>query len=70
MNIFKPLLATLIMLPITFFAQTDLENALKVGQVVLNGLSIFKLSGAEKKSDSKTISSVCIKIVCKKKYHL
>ncbi len=61
MNFLKPILAALIMLPITSFAQTDLENALKVGQVVLNGFSIFKLSGADKKSDSKTISSVCIK---------
>ena len=43
------------------FAQTDFEKALKASEIVLNGFSIFKLSGANKKSDSKTISSVCIK---------
>ena len=61
MTFLKLLVATLIMLSSITFAQTDLENALKVGQVVLNGFSIFKLSGADKKSDSKSISSVCIK---------
>ena len=61
MTFLKPTLAVVIMLPMISCAQTDLENVLKVGQVVLNGFSIFKLSGANKKSDSKTISSVCIK---------
>ena len=61
MNLLKPMLAILIMLPIISFAQTDFEKALKASEIVLNGFSIFKLSGANKKSDSKTISSVCIK---------
>jgi hypothetical protein len=61
MNILKPILVTLLMLQIISFAQTDFEKALKAGEVVLNGFSIFKLSGAGKKSDSKTISSVCVK---------
>lgn len=61
MNFLKPILAALIMLPIISFAQSDFENVLKVGEVVLNGFSIFKLSSATKKSDSKIISSVCIK---------
>ncbi len=60
MTFFKPILATLIMLPLISFAQSDLENALKVGQVLLSGFSIMK-SGTNAHKDSKTISSVCIK---------
>ena len=61
MKLLKPLLAAFLMLPIISFAQSDFEKALKAGEIVLNGFSIFKLSGANKKSDSKFISSVCIK---------
>ena len=50
------------MLPITSFAQTDFEKAVKAGEVLVTGFSIFKSSAnANKKTDSKTISSVCIK---------
>jgi hypothetical protein len=61
MNFLKPLLATLIMLPIISFAQSDFEKAVKAGEVLVTGFSIFKSSGVAKKSDSKIISSVCIK---------
>lgn len=49
------------LLPITLFAQSDLVNALKVGEVVLSGFSIFKSAKSDTKKDSKIISAVCIK---------
>jgi hypothetical protein len=61
MNFLKPLLAILIMLPTFSFAQSDFEKAVKAGEVLVTGFSIFKSSGVAKKSDSKIISSVCIK---------
>ncbi len=62
MNLLKPILATLIMLPINTFAQSDFEKVLKVGEVMLNGFSIFKLSsGSTKKLQGPNIPSVCIK---------
>ena len=62
MKLLKPIIVTFLMLPIISFAQSDFEKALKAGEIVLNGFSIFKLSsGTNKKSDSKIISSVCVK---------
>jgi hypothetical protein len=61
MNFFKPILATFLLLPIISFAQTDFDKALKAGEVLLSGFSILKASKSDTKSDSKTISSVCIK---------
>ncbi len=43
------------------FPQSDFEKVLKVGEFVANGFSIFKTSTSNTKSDSKTISSICIK---------
>ena len=43
------------------FAQSDFEKALKAGEVLVTGFSIFKSSSIAKKSDSKFITSVCIK---------
>lgn len=57
----KKLLAALLLVPILSFAQTDIENALKVGQAMLSGLSIIKATKSGTKPDSKTVSSVCIK---------
>lgn len=41
------------------FAQSDLENILKGGEIIVNGLSFIK--GSKPKTDSKTIESICIK---------
>lgn len=43
------------------FAQSDLQNAIKGGELLLSGLSIIKTSKAENKSDSKVIESICVK---------
>ncbi|MBC7641730.1 MAG: hypothetical protein H7174_05240 [Flavobacterium sp.] len=52
---------TFFMLPSMTFCQSDIERALKAGEVLLTSFSIIKSSGNSKKSGSKTISSVCIK---------
>ena len=57
----KKFLTALFLVPLTLFAQTDLDKALKVGEVVLSGFTIFKSASSNPKTDSKTISSVCIK---------
>ena len=57
----KTLLAMLLVLPILTFAQSDLQNVIKGGELLLGGLSIFKVAKSEPKSDSKTIKSLCVK---------
>jgi hypothetical protein len=57
----KKFLTALLIVPVFSFAQTDIENMLKVGQVLLSGFTIVKATKSETKSDSKTVSSVCIK---------
>jgi hypothetical protein len=42
-------------------AQSDLQNVLKGGELLLSGLTIFKVAKSEGKSDSKVIESVCVK---------
>jgi len=43
------------------FAQSEIANVLKAGEVVLSGFSIFKATKSEKTLNSKIVSSVCIK---------
>ncbi len=57
----KTLLAMLLVLPILTFAQSDLQNVIKGGELLLGGLSIFKVAKSEPKNDSKTIKSLCVK---------
>lgn len=57
----KKLLTALLLVPLLSFAQTDIENALKLGQVIASGFSIIKATKSNTKQDSKTVSSVCIK---------
>jgi hypothetical protein len=56
----KILIATFL-LPVLSFAQSDFDKVLKAGEVVLSGFTIFKTANSGSKSDSKTISSVCVK---------
>lgn len=48
-------------LPISIFPQSDLETAIKGGELLLSGLSVFKISKLENKKESKVIESVCVK---------
>lgn len=57
----KKLLLALFLVPILSFAQTDLENALKLSQMLVSGFSIVKATKSGTKPDSKTVSIVCIK---------
>ncbi|MDI1257212.1 MAG: hypothetical protein PSV16_14050 [Flavobacterium sp.] len=51
-----------LLLPTLSFAQSDLENVLKGGEIVINGLSFLKSAKSENKStNSKVIESVCVK---------
>ena len=43
------------------FSQTDLNNVIKGGELLLSGLSVLKTSKSEAKKDSKIIESVCVK---------
>ena len=57
---FKTFLAIVFLLPLVSFAQSDLQTALKGGELLLTGLSIFKAAKGSK-TDSKFIESVCVK---------
>ena len=43
------------------YSQSDLQTILKGGELLLSGLSIFKVAKSDVKSDSKIIESVCVK---------
>jgi hypothetical protein len=58
---FRTIFVVLIVVPVFSFAQTDIENALKLGQVLMSGFSIVKATKADTKTNSKTVSSICIK---------
>ena len=49
-----------VLLPIMTFAQSDLDKVLKGGELLLGGISIFKVAKSDGKSDSKIIESVCV----------
>ena len=57
----KKLIAIALLLPVLSFAQSDLQNVLKGGELLLSGLSILKISKSDTKKDSKVIESVCVK---------
>lgn len=57
----KKLLALAFLLPIMSFAQSDLDKVLKGGELLLGGISIFKVAKSDGKKDSKIIESVCVK---------
>ena len=43
------------------FVQSDLDKVLKGGELLLGGISIFKVAKSDGKSDSKTIEIICVK---------
>lgn len=51
---------TLLLFPLFTFAQSDLQTAIKGGELLLTGLSIFKVAKSGKE-ESKIIESVCVK---------
>ena len=59
-NITKTLTLVFVLLSFICKAQSDLQTALKGGEILLSGLSIFKTTKGGK-SESKIIESVCVK---------
>lgn len=57
----KKILAAALLLPAMSFAQSDLSTAIKGGELLLSGLTIFKVAKSDGKSNSKIIESVCVK---------
>ena len=53
------LIAVFFMLPMISIAQSDFQNLLKSGEILVNGLSFIK--GNKTKTDSKTIETFCVK---------
>ena len=47
--------------PFFLFPQSNLETAIKGGELLLSGLSILKVSKSDAKGNSKVIESVCVK---------
>ena len=59
---FKVIIITIaFILPLQIYAQSDLQNAIKGGELLLSGLSIFKVSKSDEKGNSKVIESLCVK---------
>ena len=54
------ILFIIITFSISIYPQSDLQTALKGGELLLTGLSVFKTTKGSK-SDSKFIESVCVK---------
>jgi hypothetical protein len=50
----------ILILPFSLYSQSDIQTALKGGELLLSGLSIFKTTKGSK-TDSKIIESVCVK---------
>lgn len=62
MKIKQKILALLILLSSTFgYAQSDTDKLLKGGELLLNGLNIFKSSKNENKMNSDIIETICVK---------
>ena len=57
----KYIICVLILFTQNSFAQSDLTNVIKGGELLLSGLSIFKVAKSDAKKDSKVIESVCVK---------
>lgn len=56
-----------VFVPLRLFPQSNLETAIKGGEMILSGLSIFKVSKSDSKTKSKVIESVCVKNKLKEK---
>ncbi len=53
------LISVFLMLPVVSRAQSDFQNLLKSGEILVNGLSFIK--GNKTKTDAKTIETFCVK---------
>jgi hypothetical protein len=51
----------LFLLPHSVFCQSNFDTAVKAGEVIVAGLSIFKLTKSDPRKNSKFIERVCVK---------
>lgn len=62
MKLHKIIIGTvIILLPLKVLSQSNLETAIKGGELLLSGLSVLKISKSGEKKESKIIESVCVK---------
>ena len=57
----KKIIAIATLFPAMSFAQSDLQTVLKGGELLLSGLTVFKVAKSGSNSNSKVIESVCVK---------
>ncbi len=57
----KKIIAIATLFPAMSFAQSDLNTILKGGELLLSGLTVFKVAKSGSNSSSKVIESVCVK---------
>lgn len=57
----KNIIFILFLFPTFLSAQSDLEAAIKGGELLLSGLTILKVSKSDAKKNSKVIETVCVK---------
>jgi hypothetical protein len=57
----KKILAIFLLLPMFTFAQSGLEQSLKIGELLISGFSILKASKNDTKKESEFITSICVK---------
>jgi hypothetical protein len=57
----KKAFALLLFLSTQIYSQSDIDNVIKGGELLLSGLSVFKVAKSEGKENSKVIESVCVK---------
>ncbi len=58
---FKKTFFILLFLPFFIYSQSDVTNVIKGGELLLSGLSIFKVPKPNEKENSKVIQSICVK---------
>lgn len=56
----KVILITLTFVTFQLYSQSDFDKVLKTGEILVNGLSFFK-GGKQSTSNSKIITSICVK---------
>jgi hypothetical protein len=57
----KKIIVLILVMPLISFAQSDIQTILKGGELLLSGLTIFKIAKSGTNTDSKVIESVCVK---------
>jgi hypothetical protein len=57
----KKIIVLILVMPLISFAQSDIQTILKGGELLLSGLTIFKIAKSGTNTESAVIESVCVK---------